>query len=237
VATLPPILDPANGLSSTRNQRIEQYNGRIRNDLTGLIPGADIWSFLAPDDDSDGTADRIRTDLYADDLHPNALGHAIIAQLWYNILLGDATGTSIVPFVADFLSQGNYRQNLLEAGDEYLIDSSAELTNVPGSLEDAVWIMTAQGDAGNGSSSFLTFELDRSATLYVAYDGDATSLPTWLDPATSAFTYEPAFGFTTSQTNYEVYSRPVSAGTVTLGGNNATGAAGASDMYLVGLMP
>ncbi|MDJ0906416.1 MAG: sulfatase-like hydrolase/transferase, partial [Woeseiaceae bacterium] len=228
VATLPPILDATDGLSSTRNQRIDQYNGRITNDLTGTLAGADIWTFLAPDDDSDGTADRIRTDLYADDLHPNALGHAIIAQLWYNVLLGDATGTTISPFVADFLSQPNYKQNLLEAGDEYFVDSSASLTGVPATLENAVWIMTAHGDAGNSSSSFLTFDLDRSATLYVAYDADATALPTWLDPATSAFAAT-GLQLTTSQTTYQVYSRPVGAGSVALGGNNAAGAAGASD--------
>ena len=204
--------------------------------MTDATPGADIWGFLAPDDDSNGTADRIRTDLYADDLHPNALGHAIIAQLWYNILLGDSTGTSVVPFVADFLSQANYKQNLLEAGDEYLVDASAELTAVPGSLESAVWIMTAQGDAGNASPSFLTFDVDRSATLYVAYDSDATSLPDWLNPATSAYV-STGLQLVTTQTTYQVYSRPVSAGTVTLGGNNAAGAAGASDMYVVGLLP
>ncbi len=236
VATLPPILDATDGLSSTRNQRIDQYNTRITDDLTGTLPGADIWGFLAPDDDSDGTADRIRTDLYADDLHPNALGHAIIAQLWYNILLGDSTGTTIVPFVADLLSRADYKQNLLEAGDEYFVDSVAELTSVPASLENAVWIMTAQGDAGNGSSSFLSFELDRSATLYVAYDADASSLPAWLDPTTSPFEVT-GLQMTTSQTTYQVYSRPVGAGGVTLGGNNSAGAAGAADMYLVGLLP
>jgi lysophospholipase L1-like esterase len=237
VATLPPILDAANGLSSTRNQRIATYNSRITNNISGAMPGADIWGVFAPDDDNDGDADRIRTSLYADDLHPNARGHAIIAELWYNTLLGDATGTSVAPFIVDFLSRSNYRQNLLEAGDEYLVDSSATLTSFGSIMENAIWIMPAQADAGNGSSDFLSFELDRSATLYVAYDGDATSLPTWLDPATSAFTYEPWFAFTTSQTRYEVFTRPVSAGTVTLGGNNATGAAGAADMYLVGLLP
>ena len=42
---------------------------------------------------------------------------------------------------------------------------------------------------------------------------------------------------TTTQTTYTIYSVAVTAGTVTLGGNQATGAAGASDMYLIGLLP
>lgn len=57
VTTLPPIPDAANGLSSTRNQRIAEYNSRIVNDLTGAFPGADIWGFMAPDDTGYGAAD------------------------------------------------------------------------------------------------------------------------------------------------------------------------------------
>lgn len=182
-------------------------------------------------------ADRIRTFLFADNLHPNGLGHAIIAQLWYNVLVGDSTGTAVVPFIADFLSRSNYKLNLLEDGDEYLVDSAAELTSVPTSLQSAIWIMTAQSDSGNSSSDFLSFDLDRNATVYIAYDADAGGLPNWLNPATSAFTEVPGLQLTTTQTTYRIFSRPVSAGTVTLGGNNAAGAAGASDMYLVGLLP
>ena len=237
VATLPPILNAGSGLSSTRNQRIDQYNDRIRNNITGALSGADIWAFFAPDDTGDSVADRIRTFLFADDLHPNGLGHAIIAQLWYNVLVGDSTGTAVVPFIADFLSRSNYKLNLLEDGDEYLVDSAAQLTSVPASLQSAIWIMTAQADSGNSSSDFLSFDLDRNATVYVAYDADAGGLPNWLNPATSAFTEVPGVQLTTTQTSYRIFSRPVSAGSVMLGGNNAAGAAGASDMYLVGLLP
>ena len=113
----------------------------------------------------------------------------------------------------------------------------AELTSIPVSLQSAIWIMTAQSDSGNSSADFLSFDLDRNATVYVAYDADATGLPNWLNPATSAFTEVAGLPLTTTQTSYRIFSRPVSAGTVTLGGNNAAGAAGASDMYLVGILP
>ena len=213
-----------------------QYNNEIATNLAGAQPGADLWAFFAPDDTGDGAADRLRMDLFADDLHPNALGHAIVADLWYNILVGDSTGTSIVPFIADRLSRTNYKQNLLETGDEYLVDSAATLTSVPVSLHAAVWIMTAQADAGNGNGSFLDFDLDRSSTLYVAYDADATSLPDWLNPSSSTFV-DTGLQLTTTQTNYRIYSAPAGTGTVSLGGNQAAGAAGASDMYLVALLP
>jgi lysophospholipase L1-like esterase len=236
VATLPPILGGADPLSSTANQRIIEYNDEIKNNLTGSMPGADLWAFFAPDDTGDGIADRIRTDFFADNLHPNALGHAIIADLWYNVLLGDSTGTAIVPFVADSLSRTNYKQNLLEVGDEYLVDSAATLTGVPATLVPAVWIMTAQADVANTATSFLGFDLDRSTTVYVAYDADAGSLPNWLNPATSGFV-DTGQLLTTTQTNYRVYSAPYGAGTVVLGGNHATGGGDAADMYLVGLLP
>ena len=35
--------------------------------------------------------------------------------------VGDSTGTAVVPFIADFLSRSNYKLNLLEDGDEYLV--------------------------------------------------------------------------------------------------------------------
>jgi lysophospholipase L1-like esterase len=236
VATLPPILGGSNPLSSDANQNIGLYNDEITQNLAGAIPGADLWAYFAPDDTGDGIADRIRADLFADDLHPNALGHAIIADLWYNVLLGDSTGTSIVPFAADALSRPNYKQNLLEPGDVYLVDSAATLTDVPTALTSAVWIMPAQSDAGSTAASFLEFDLDRSATVYVAYDADAASLPEWVNPATSGF-IDTGTQLTTTQTNYRIFSAPFGTGNVSLGGNHATGGGDAADMYLVGLLP
>ena len=236
VATLPPILGGSNPLSSDANQSIAQYNDEIANNLAGSLPGADLWAYFAPDDTGDEIADRVRQDLFADDLHPNALGHAIIADLWYNALLGDSTGTTIVPFVVDALSRTNYKQNLLEPGDAYLVDSAATLTDVPTALASAIWIMPAQSDAGSTATSFLEFDLDRSATVYVAYDADAGSLPEWLNPATSGFV-DTSQQLTTTQTNYRIFSAPFGVGTVSLGGNHAIGGGDAADMYLVGLLP
>jgi lysophospholipase L1-like esterase len=203
VATLPPILGGSNPLSSAANQRIVQYNDEITNNLAGALPGADLWAYFAPDDTGDEIADRVRVDLFADDLA---------------------------------LSRTNYKQNLLEPGDEYLVDSAATLTDVPTALASALWIMPAQLDAGSTAASFLEFDLDRSATVYVAYDADAGSLPEWLNPATSGFV-DTGQQLTTTQTNYRIFSAPFGAGSVSLGGNHAIGGGDATDMYLVGLLP
>lgn len=236
VATLPPILGGSNPLNSGDNSRISGYNSSIENDITGVMPGADLWAFLAPDDTGDGVADRIRIDLYADDFHPNALGHSVIAALWYNVLLGDSTGTAITPYFLDSISRSDYRQNLLEAGDTYLVDAGDTVESIPAILSNAVWIMTGQANAGSTQNNFMSFDTPRAATVYVAYDSNASSLPTWLNPGTSSFQ---ATGLTvvTSQTDYTLYSRVVPAGAVTLGGNAAAGANGATDMYIVAIRP
>jgi hypothetical protein len=96
--------------------------------------------------------------------------------------------------------------------------------------------MPAQSDAGSTATSFLGFDLDRSATVYVAYDADAGSLPEWLNPATSGFV-DTGQQLTTTQTNYRIFSAPFGAGSVSLGGNHAIGGGDATDMYLVGLLP
>jgi len=234
LATLPPILGGTDPLSSADNGRIDQYNSVINNNITGAILGADLWSIFAPDDTGDGVADRIRADLFADNLHPNALGHSIIAALWYNALLGDSTGTAIAPFFLDFISQSTYKQNLIESGDEYLVDSIATIQTIPAVLSNAVWLNTAQADVSNASASFVSFDVDRSATIYVAYDADATVLPDWLNPATSGFSAT-GLSIQTTQTGYTVYSRSVSAGNIFFGGNAAAGADG-NDMFIVAVV-
>ena len=236
VAKLPPFVGPTFTLASSQNVRVSQYNDAIDSNITGALSGPDFWAFFAPDDNNDGIADRLRTDLYDDPVHPNALGHSVIATLWYNALLGDATGTTINPFILDSISRPAYKQNLVEAGDEYLVDSAAVITSIPAALEAAVWVITAQADAASSESAFLSLDIDRNATVYVAYDADAASLPNWLNPASSAYS-DTGLTLGSSASSYRVFSKQVAPGTEVLGGNLAAGAAGATDMYVVLVRP
>jgi lysophospholipase L1-like esterase len=232
VAKLPPFVGPTYTLESVQNSRVLQYNGAIDANITDALPGPDFWAFFAPDDDNDGVADRLRTDLFDDPIHPNALGHSVMATMWYNALLGDATGTAITPFVLESISRPAYKQNLVEAGDEYLVDSAAVVTDIPAALADAVWIMTAQSDAASSEPSFLSVETDSTATVYVAYDNDAVSLPDWLNPLESTYS-ETGLTLRTSVSDYRIFSRPLAPGTAVFGGNLAAGADGAADMYVI----
>lgn len=231
LATAPPTLMDADPLNSPVNDQIAEYNEVVRTQIAGASAGPDLWALFGPDEDGDALPDRVRRDLYSDLLHPTGLGHALMAALWYNSLAGDASGTALDPFFLDEISRPAHRQNLLGPGDRYLVDSGATLSAVPAALSEAVWLMPRQADAGLSGANFLSFVIDRAATVYVAYDADATSLPTWL--AGFAATGQTV---TTSATTYQLYSQAFAAGTVTLGGNAASGAAGAADMYLVAVV-
>jgi len=231
LATAPPTLMDADPLNSPVNDRIAEYNEVVRTQITGAMTGPDLWAFFGPDANGDDLPDRVRSDLFSDLLHPNGLGHSLMAALWYNALAGDASGTALDPFFLDNVSRPAHRQNLLGPGDRYLVDSGATLTTVPAALSTARWLMPRQADAGLGGASFVSFVMDRAATVYVAYDADATSLPNWLAGFTPT-----GQTVTTSATSYQLYSKAFAAGTVTLGGSAAPGAAGAADMYLVAVV-
>jgi lysophospholipase L1-like esterase len=235
ISTVPPAwTDTSPSATSPRISRTRGYNRAITGGLTGVNLGPDLFDGFFTDVDGDGTPDLKRRSLFADALHFNALGHSIVSILWYNALVGDSTGTSIVPFMLSEPSVAGYQQNLIESGDRYLVDSQATVTSFPAALEGGIWVMTRQGDAGNASGSFLSFSVaDRPVDVYVAYDAAATGLPGWLDPAASGFTAVGGAGIQTSAGSYRLYVRSYAAGeTVTLGGNAAAGAAGAGLMYL-----
>jgi PKD repeat protein len=71
----------------------------------------------------------------------------------------------------------------------------------------------------------------RNVTVYVAYDNRATSLPDWM-----ADWEDSGEVIATTDFGREVYSRDFGPGSITLGGNMASGAAGAQSNYSVLVM-
>ena len=211
-----------------------EVNRAIRNGLSGDLDGPDLFDFFYTDTDGNDVPDVPRLSLYGDRFHFNGLGHHIVSILWYNALIGDATGTAISPFYLSEPTVAGYQQNLLDPGDDVRVDDFETATSFPATFDDAIWVMTAQADATATGSSFVTFQVDdRPVDVYVAYDASATGLPAWLDPATSGFETVPGNPVvTTSEGSYQLYRRSYTAGaTVILGGNN-DGAGDASRMYI-----
>jgi hypothetical protein len=136
----------------------------------------------------------------------------------------------------------------LQAGQQvYVNDSATTFSNV-GPYAGLSYIQTGGGTEHKNepTNSFLTFTIDADATIYVAMHADDA----YTDPFSADFWLTPQYGWTytgntieaavkdtggvvTGTLVYRVYARTYKAGTVALGGNNATGHIGFGQMYSV----
>jgi hypothetical protein len=90
--------------------------------------------------------------------------------------------------------------------------------------------MTANADRFDTSANFLSFEVDRNVTVYVAYDASAPTLPDWLQ---SDFTDT---GLQVGTTNglLNLYSKDYEGSDlVSLGGNRNAGGSGTKNYIVV----
>ena len=121
--------------------------------------------------------------------------------------------------VTNVVAEGtwNYEVDDLYAGRLWYVDRTYTFTNV-GSYEGLKYIRTANVDKTNTSPTFLSFDVDRDVTVYVAYDDREPNPPGWLD----SWTLTPDIIETDDLGNRVVYSRYFPAGTITLDGNGGS---------------
>lgn len=114
-------------------------------------------------------------------------------------------------------------------------DRTYQVTGVPTDLKGAPFIKTPNADKYNTSSALLSFNINQAATVYVTYDPRATALPQWLSgwqkSAETVGINDPNID------HMNLYYKEYSAGTITLGGNLQSPAAGALDNYFVIIVP
>jgi hypothetical protein len=202
------------------NSKIVQFNDAIR-ELNNMQLGPDFYQYFL------GSGAN-RSSLFLDRVHPNALGDVIMAYLWHNELNQD--NPQPLPMILENLDPVNYKQNLLEEGDYYYIDESFTLTQVPPVLAGSIWVMTANADGINTSADFLSFEVDRNVTVYVAYDASAPTLPDWLR---SDFT-DTGLQVDTTNGLLNLYSKDYEGSDlVSLGGNRNAGGSGTENYIVV----
>lgn len=124
-----------------------------------------------------------------------------------------------------------YSLSQLFVGNTVYTDRVYQATSVPAFLNNAPLIKTANDDKYNKSTSALSFSITQNATVYVAYDPRATTLPAWLSGWQKV---GQQIGVNDSKISYLVlYSKDYPVGKVTLGGNFASPAAGAANNYFV----
>ena len=112
-------------------------------------------------------------------------------------------------------------QNVAE-GDKRYIDRQYQLESVD-DLAGTHYIRTANDDVDAEDESFLSFDVSRPVTVYVAYR-HGSDLPPWLSSWAKAGDQVCGDGCS------EIYRKDFDAGTVTLGGNRP---GGAGNMYVV----
>ena len=219
-----PYSDPATAPHNT--DYIQEYNQVISTELTNRQIGPNFYAYFLG-----GGSNRYS--FFDDNLHPNSLGHMIMAYLWFNAL--NPGSPKPLPFVLHGLVPSTVapflKQNLIESGDSYYVDQSFAITgNIPAELTDGRWIMTANADKSKTTTDYVSFNVDRPVTVYIAYDAGATQLPNWMSGYSNT-------GLTLDTTDplspiLNLYSANYTAGTVTLGGNLASGAIGANSNYI-----
>jgi len=105
------------------------------------------------------------------------------------------------------------------------VDRDYAFTGVA-SLGGSTYIKTANDDKNSSGSVFLTFNINRNCTVYVAHSDRIAVKPSWL----STFTDTGANLVTSdASNNLSLYAKNFSAGAVTLGGNEG----GNESMYSV----
>ncbi len=122
---------------------------------------------------------------------------------------------------------GSYVQDTLSSGKLQYIDRNFIFTSVPSSYTDMQYIRTANDDKTFIGDSFLGFDINRDATIYVAHDDRIAQKPSWL--STFSDTNEDLKA-EKNPFSFSIYARTFSEGRIILGGNYGNNS---SSMYSV----
>jgi len=118
-----------------------------------------------------------------------------------------------------------YVWDTLAVSKEIYIDRSFTFTLIPGSNVGLQYLKTANDDKAVSAPDAISFDVDKSVTVFVAYQ--LTALPAWLQSWTPTGAQWGA-----SHTTFDVYRMDFPAGSVVLGGNEG----GLDSMYSIAVV-
>ena len=165
----------------------------------------------------------------------------VISVFLLTIILGACGGggdegtvpTNTTPSVTDnptptsihvsYTNPSDYVWGTLATGQTVYIDRSYTYSTIPSEYEGFKILQTANDDKAASGSTFISFEIDNAATVYVAHVADSANVPAWL-----ADWKDTGMVIATTDRSLHVYSKEFPAGTIVLGGNE-----GAASMYTV----
>jgi len=151
-------------------------------------------------------------------------------------ILADEYGSDEEPpppdLVISSLSPGSYQvvYDALNAGQLLYVDRTVGYASVPSSYQGKTFIKTANDDKHSSGDSFMSFDINRDASVYVAHDDRLTTKPSWLSSFTD--TGDDLVDDSGESVHLSLYKKDFSASTVTLGGNEGGGQPNCS-MYTV----
>ena len=135
-------------------------------------------------------------------------------------------------YAVELIAPSDYAKDTLSVGSEYYLDRTYEIGSQPAGFENHTAILTRNDDKYVSDSEHIILNLSSSATIYVAYDKRASSLPTWLESFTS--TGDRVYSNGDSSMGYfRLYKKDYPPGQVVLGGNHCGGDTGARSNYIV----
>jgi len=124
------------------------------------------------------------------------------------------------------LSPNGYRTDSLQVGDRYYVDRNFSLVNIPPQFANILWILTKNDDKNVTDQQWLSFDVNQTVTVGVAYDISIASLPSWLlDWHRTGLHIT-----TTDDSPLSIYTKRFAPGTIVLGGNNGNDS---GSMYIV----
>jgi len=152
-------------------------------------------------------AEEFESEIFEIDLTPSLVQDFVVVSEG-----GEPPPTSIS---ISNLTPGEYQVAELLSGDQYYIDRTYVINDMPESLEGLMGIKTGNNDKLNNDEVFLTFDVDQAGKLYIAYDARSATYPLWL---TSAFS-DTGLSISTNDCQLSVWQRDIGAGQVTIPGN------------------
>ncbi len=138
------------------------------------------------------------------------------------------------PLVISNTQPSDYRWAILAEGELTYTDRSYTFVSVPAEMVGLDYLLTENSDKNSIGDSVVSFDVNKSVIVYVAYDRDFSedsppTHPAWLASWTNTGLF---VTIRRSDSFHDVYSKQFPAGTVNLGGNNDIGAA-VHSMYSV----
>lgn len=130
------------------------------------------------------------------------------------------------------ISKNNYIEKHSKIGDNLYSDREYKITEIPQSLRSFDWILTANDDKTATGDSFLSFDINKMTTIYVAYDYEqvaANSVPQWLKQWERT-----DLVIKSDDTSFLCFRKEFQPSTITLGANNGDNS---SSMYLILIDP